>query len=119
LRDSQDWRKDVDDELEERFEVGGLIGMDVYVMDVEVDAGAGDYVGALQVYSSLEAALHGLDDWLMDMMIFVQEAHYDESSLVDAAGEVSFVGNDLLVSNGPWHGADLTWGINRHQVREV
>jgi hypothetical protein len=93
--------------------------MDVYVMDVEVDACGGDYVGATQVYSSLEAAVDGLNDWLMDMLIYVQEAHYDESSLVDAAGEVSFVGNDLLVSNGPWHGADLTWGINRHQVREV
>jgi hypothetical protein len=93
--------------------------MFVYVLDVEVDAGKGDYVSATHVYSRLEAAVDGLNDWLMDMLIFVQEAHYDSSELRDAAGEVSFVGNDLLISNGPWHGADLTWGINRHQVREV
>lgn len=90
----------------------------VYVLSVDL-AGNGDVTGHQGVYATVDGALNGLDDFLHGVDVDVSEAHDGESEFFRENGRqryVSFVGNDLTVSDGPWAGASLSWGVNAQIV---
>jgi hypothetical protein len=94
--------------------------MMVYVLNVDLDGGNGDYTGHQGVYATVYGALNALDEFMYSVEVDDSEAHDDETELFSENGGrqryVSFVGNDLTVSDGPWVGALLSWGVNAQIV---
>ncbi len=85
--------------------------MFVYVLDAQITGDAGDYSGIQEVHATQDSALKGLESWLDPIGIDLETAMWGRSKTNHSVS--NDVDPDLL------GGLVLSWGINKHEVREV